>query len=86
LAISGDSLETMKEYKASLKAEFPFIPDTDAKLMKLYDVKYPFFDAPSRHTFVVGAGLKVLSVFSGGEAIDADKAIESCLGPPPKKK
>ena len=85
LAISGDSQETMKEFKESLKEEYPFIADPDARLMKLYDVKYPFFDVPSRHTFVVGAGRKVQSVFTGSDAIDAQKAISSCLGAAKKK-
>lgn len=70
----------MKKFKESLKADYPFIADPDARLMTLYDVKYPFFDVPSRHTFVVGAGRKVISVFTGSDAIDAEKAIKSCLG------
>tara|TARA_Y100000589_G_C26850409_1_gene505712 strand:- start:237 stop:467 length:231 start_codon:yes stop_codon:yes gene_type:complete len=76
----------MREFKESLKAEYPFIADPDARLMKLYDVKYPFFDVPSRHTFVVGKGRKVTSVFTGSDAIDAQKAINSCLGAASKKK
>ena len=86
LAISGDTQETMKEFKKSLNASYPFIADPDAHLMKLYDVKYPFFDVPSRHTFVVGAGRKVISVFTGSDAIDAQQAIGSCLGSVPAKK
>ena len=76
----------MKSFKASLKAEYPFVADPDSRLMTLYDVKYPFFDMPSRHTFVVGAGRKVISVFTGSDAIDAKKAIGSCLGAARPKK
>ena len=86
LAISGDTHETMKDFKESLQAQYPFIADPDARLMKLYDVKYPFFDVPSRHTFVVGTNRKVVSVFTGSDAIDAQKAIGSCLGAAKKKK
>lgn len=76
----------MKEFKKSLNAGYPFIADPDARLMNLYDVKYPFFDVPSRHTFVVGRGRKVQAVFSGSDAIDAERAIGSCLSAAPVKK
>jgi hypothetical protein len=49
--------------------------------MKLFDVKYPFFSVPSRYTFVVGKERRIKSVFSGGDAIDANLAIESCSIP-----
>jgi peroxiredoxin len=81
LAISGDDLKTMAAFKKSLNAAYPFISDPDAVLMKLFDVKYPFFAVPSRHTFVVGKGRRIEAIFSGGDAIDANQAIESCSIP-----
>jgi len=80
LAISGDDEKTMKAYKKSLNAAYPFIADPKARLIELFDVKYPFVDMPSRHTFVVGPGRKIVSVFTGSDAMDARKAIGSCLG------
>ena len=74
----------MKDFKKSLKASYPFIADPDAVLIKLFDVKYPFFDVPRRHTFVVGQGRRIQAIFTGGDAIDANQAIESCLLPPKK--
>jgi peroxiredoxin len=74
----------MKDFKKSLNASYPFIADPDARLMKLFDVKYPFFDVPSRHTFVVGQGRRIQAIFTGGDAIDANQAIESCSLPAKK--
>ncbi len=78
LAISTDSAETLKKFKAELKAPFAFISDTDAKLAKAYDVKAPILTLAQRYTFVVGPGRKVLSVTSGGDAVDPAGALESC--------
>ena len=74
----------MKAFKKSLNAAYPFISDPDAVLMKLFDVKYPFFSVPSRYTFVVGKERRIKSVFSGSDAIDANLAIESCSIPAQK--
>ena len=81
LAISGDSQETMKEFKESLKAEYPFIADPEARLMKLYDVKYPLFTVAARWSFVVGDNRKVIKVFSGSDAIKAEDTIAACGRP-----
>ena len=71
----------MREYKKSLRAEFPFIPDDNGRLMELYDVKYPLFTVAARWSFVVGDGRKVIKVFSGSDAIKAEDTIEACGRP-----
>lgn len=68
----------MAKFKESLKAQFPFIPDPDAKLTKLYDVKTPVMTLANRYTFVIGEDRKVLKVESGKDAIDPNGAIVSC--------
>ena len=68
----------MAKFKESLKAQFPFIPDPDAKLTKLYDVKVPVMSLANRYTFVIGEDRKVLKVESGKDAIDPNGAIVSC--------
>ena len=78
LAISGDDRETMRSYKKSLGAKFPLIPDPEGALMELFGVKYPLFTVASRYSFVVGDGRRVVKVFSGGEAIDAEQALAAC--------
>ena len=85
MAISGDDDETLREYKKSLGASFPFIADPDGKLMELYDVKYPLFTVSARYSFVVGAGRRVIEVFSGSDAIDAQATLNAC-GRPAKSK
>ncbi len=68
----------MAKFKESLKAQFPFIPDPDAKLTNLYDVKTPVLKLANRYTFVIGEDRKVLKVESGKDAIDPSGAIVSC--------
>jgi thioredoxin-dependent peroxiredoxin len=85
LAISGDSAETQAEFKAELKAPFPFIADPDAKLIGLYDVKTPLLDYAKRVTFVIGPDRRIVRVDEGGDAIDPAKSLEavtSCSVPP----
>lgn len=78
LAISMDEADTLKKFKESLKAQFAFVPDPDAKLVSLYDVKMPLLSLANRVTFVVGEGRKVLKVDTGADAIDVSKAVTAC--------
>ena len=68
----------MAKFKESLKAQFPFIPDPDAKLTNLYDVKTPVLKLANRYTFVIGEERKVLKVDEGKDAIDPKAAIAAC--------
>ena len=79
LAISGDDEKTMGLQEESERS-ISLHRGPKARLIELFDVKYPFVDMPSRHTFVVGPGRKIVSVFTGSDAMDARKAIGSCLG------
>jgi thioredoxin-dependent peroxiredoxin len=84
IAISTDSVETQKKFRDSLKAPFHFVADDEAFVVKLFDVKVFFFTLARRVTFVVGPGLKVLSVQEGGEAIDPSGAVTACGLKPPE--
>jgi peroxiredoxin Q/BCP len=66
------------KFKESLKAQFPFIPDPDAKLTNLYEVKTPVLKLANRYTFVIGEERKVLKVETGKDAIDPNGAIVAC--------
>ena len=68
----------MGKFKESLKAQFPFIPDPDAKLTNLYEVKTPVLKLANRYTFVIGEGRKILKVETGKDAIDPNGAIVAC--------
>ena len=78
LAISTDDVETLKKWRAELKAPQTFISDTDAKLVKLFDTKMALVPVASRRTFVVGPGRRILEVQEGGDAIDAAPAVRAC--------
>ncbi len=78
LAISSDDQQTLVKFKAATKAPFPFIPDPEGKLIRLFDVKTPLVTYAKRTTFVVGEGLKVLAVQTGSDAIDASNAVRAC--------
>ena len=78
LAISLDDRELLAKFKASLNAPFPFVPDPDGELTKLYRVKTPVVNFALRYTFVVGPDLTIMKVESGKDAIDPQSAIVSC--------
>jgi peroxiredoxin Q/BCP len=78
VAISTDDLETMKKWKAELKAPYSFIADPDAKIVKLYDVKIPVVGLANRYTFVVGQDGKVMDVKTGSDAIAVEGSIQAC--------
>jgi thioredoxin-dependent peroxiredoxin len=73
-----DDEETLKRFKAELKAPFAFIPDPEGKLVKDYDVKTPVVSFAQRYTFVIGEDRKILKVESGKDAIDPSGAIMAC--------
>lgn len=78
LAVSTDSAETLKKFRASLQSTDVFISDEDGKLTKLFDVKMPVVTVASRTTFVIGPGRKIIDVQSGGDAINPDPTLNAC--------
>ena len=73
-----DDADTLRRFKASLNAPFPFIADPDGKLVNAYDVKTPVLGFAQRFTFVIGEDRRVIRVDTGADAIDASKAVTSC--------
>ena len=73
-----DDAETMKKFKAELKAPYSFIADPEGKIVALYDVKMPAMSIANRTSFVVGDDRKILKVQSGKDAVDPADAIASC--------
>jgi thioredoxin-dependent peroxiredoxin len=78
VAVSMDDVATMKKFKESLGAEYPMISDQQGKVVGLYDVKTAVLPFAQRYTFVIGQDRKVLSVQSGGDAIDPAGSIKAC--------
>lgn len=83
IAISTDDVETSKRFRESLKAPYHFVADEKATVVKLFDVKVFIFTLARRVTFVVGPGLKVLSVQEGSDAVDPSGAVAACSLKPP---
>jgi thioredoxin-dependent peroxiredoxin len=78
-----DDRETLKKFKIELKAQFPFVPDPDGKLVGLFDVKMPVLSMAQRYSFVIGEDRKIMKVQSGSDAVNPAEAIAAC---PVKKK
>jgi len=78
LAISTDDVDTLKKWRAELKAPQTFIAYPDGKLVRLFDTKMAIVNVASRRTFVIGPGRKILEVQEGGDAIDAAPAVRAC--------
>lgn len=78
LAVSTDDAETLKKWRAELKAPQTFVADPDGKLVALFDVKMPVMSMASRHTFVIGAGRKIVEHTEGSDSVDTSKAVSAC--------
>lgn len=78
LAVSMDDRETLKKFKSELKAQFPFVPDPEGKLVGLFDVKMPVVSLAQRYSFVIGEDRKILKVQSGSDAVNPAEAIAAC--------
>jgi thioredoxin-dependent peroxiredoxin len=78
VAVSMDDASTMKKFKESLGAEYPMIADPQGKVVGAYDVKTGPLPFAQRYTFVIGQDRKVISVQSGGDAIDPAGSIKAC--------
>ena len=72
-------MATQKKFKESLKATFPFIADAGAKLIGLYDVKTPVVTFANRTTFVIDQARKIVSITTGGDAVDPTQALGAAL-------
>jgi len=73
-----DDADTLKKFKAELKAPYAFIPDPEGKVVALYDVKMPVMSLANRYSFVVGEDRKIVKVQSGKDALDPAEAIAAC--------
>ncbi len=78
VAVSTDDAETLKSWRAELKAPQTFVADPGDQLVKLFDVKMAVLNVAQRHTFVIGPGRKILSHDEGSDAINVDGAIRAC--------
>ena len=78
IAVSMDDSPTVITWRAELTAPQTFVVDPDGVLVKLFDAKMPVLGMAQRHTFVIGAGRKILEHTEGGDSIDPSKAVSAC--------
>jgi peroxiredoxin Q/BCP len=84
IAVSGDSVDTARRFRDSLKAPYSFVSDEAGVLMRAFDVKLPLLTLARRVTFVIGAGRKVLAIQEGSDAMDPSGAVSACSLEKPK--
>lgn len=77
VAISSDSPETLKKFKAELKAPYTFIPDPKGRIMNLYQVKAPLVTFAKRTTFVIDRKRNIVRIDEGSGAVKAQSAIDA---------
>lgn len=82
IAVSADDQKKQKEFRDSIKAQYSFVADPDAALIKAFDVKAPIITISRRVTFVIGADRKVLSITEGSDAVDVNGAVGACSTAP----
>ena len=76
LAISADDAETLRRFKAELKAPYLFVPDEKAQLIEAYGVRAWPLKMAKRVTFVVGSKGTITHMDAGDQAIEVNNALE----------
>ena len=75
--MSTDKKSRLEQCRDKLGAQFAFVPN-GKELALLYGVKTPLLPLAKRYTFVIGKERKILSIDSGGKAIDPNGALDAC--------
>lgn len=78
LAISTDDVETLRKFREDRKAAYPFLSDDGGKVARQYAGVVPVLGLASRANFVVGQDGKVVSIVTGGDAIDPAASVAAC--------
>lgn len=65
--ISVNSVEDQKKFSEKYKLNFPLLADKDAKVAKLFKVKWPLIDIAKRWTFTISPENKIVDI---GEDVD----------------
>ena len=73
-----DDVATLVKWRNELKAPQTFVADPEGAITKLFDAKMPVLAMAQRHTFVIGAGRKILEHTEGSDSIDPSKAVTAC--------
>lgn len=77
LAISSDSVATLKKFRSERGPDIRFAADPKAKIISLYGVKTPLISFAQRTTFVIDQAGVIQAIFTGNEAIDQSLALKA---------
>ena len=75
LAISSDSVKTLKKFRKERGQDVVFISDPKGELILRYDVKTPLVTFAQRTSFVIDQAGIIRAVFTGNDAIDEAPAF-----------
>ena len=78
IGISTDGVETQRKWKEALAVPYTLLSDQGGKVASLYGGTIPIVGLANRATYVVDRDGKILSIQTGGDAIDPAGAITSC--------
>lgn len=78
VAVSTDSVETLRKFKEELQLPFTLLSDEKGAVADQYGGRVPVLGLANRVTFVIGKDGKIVEVISGGDAIDPSTAISAC--------
>lgn|GEM_PF-939577 len=78
IGISVDSRAKNKAFAEQLGVTYPILSDEQKTVSREYGVLMPLIRLASRTTFVIDKRGTIQSIRKGGEALDPQKAEQSC--------
>lgn len=78
IAISGDGEGRQERFRQSLGAEYAFVADPRAELIRAYGAKLPLVNYARRMTFVIGRDKRIKLIEKGSAAVDPTRALHTC--------
>lgn len=78
IGISVDSASKNKAFAESLGLTYPVLSDPNREVSREYGVLMPLVRLAKRVTFLIDKDGVIQEIQPGGEAIDPNKALESC--------
>jgi len=78
VAVSTDSVETLKKFKGEYHLPFVLLSDGDGKVADQYGGRVPVVGLANRTTFVIAQDGTVTEIVSGSAAVDPTAAVSAC--------
>ena len=78
IAISGDGEGRQERFRKALGADYSFVADPRAEVIKAYGAKLPLVNYAKRMTFVIGRDKRIKMIEKGPDAKDPTRALATC--------